>query len=171
MDFSRINKAPLSPKQRGILGFLFAKAYKRAITHVATDDLKEQDWRHEQCRRMCGVTIGEARQMHFNQLRMFGEDLCGNSGRAFAVAMQMPREEATRLRHLVEEAMSKFDLSWGYMATIIKGKFDGKSLDDLNPFEWEQLLYTANNRGQALLEHREERFEPGNRNKKQRATA
>lgn len=163
-----MNNKPLSAKQRGILGGLYSKAYKRAVTHFATDDLDAEAWRHEQCRRMVGCTISEAMQKHWNLLRMYGEDLSGNSGAAFAIALQMPREMCAEMRRLVEAGMQRWGINWGYITAVVKGKFEGKPLDDLNPFEWEQLLYTVNNRGKAIKERKEGEFDGSKRNKKQR---
>lgn len=160
---------PLTSKQRGILGGLYSKAYKRAVQHHATDDLDEKEWRHAQCMRMAGVTISEAGQMHYLLLRMYGENLSGNSGKAFDTAMQMPEAKRRELIALVEQALTKWGFWDGYADKIAMSKFGHQQWRAITvPFHLEQMLYTINNRGQAKKEHAEGRFDGSNRNKKQR---
>ena len=163
---------PLSAKQRGILGGLYSKAYKRAVEHFATDDLDAKAWRHAQCRRVAGVEISEARQCDYLRLRRYGEDLCGNSGKAFATALAEPEEEVRQMRALVNAAIARWS-DWGmscaYAAVIARDKFCQKPLEQLSPGELEQLLYTINNRGKVMQERAEGGVSDGaNRNKSQR---
>lgn len=161
---------PLTNPQRAALGLLFKKAYQRAVDHHATD-LNEADWRREQCITMVGCTISNATNGQYEMLKMYGEDLCGNSGKAFALAMLLPEQEKIRLQELVRRAIARwsdYGMTDAYAAAIIKGKFGSKQPKDLTPWELSQLVYTINNRGQAKKEKAEGRFDGSKRNKKQR---
>lgn len=165
----------LSGKQRAALGLLYRRAYQRAVEHFATDDLGEADWRHEQCRRIAGVSISEATNAHFKMLRSYGHDLCGDSGKAFADALRMPEEETEFWRAQVRAVIWKWSgagITNDYATRIAADKFGGKTPDQLVPCELEQLRDTLNNRGRAKQERADGTFDGSRRNKKQRrATA
>ena len=125
IDFSQRDAAPLTPKQRGALGCLGAKAYRRAITFASTDDLPQKEWIRREARGQVGCTISEASNRHYKKLKAHFAVLAGEAAQAYeaAVTDSTEQEHADTARHLIREHLAKHNTPESYAETICRDRF------------------------------------------------
>jgi hypothetical protein len=176
--------SPLNPNQIKTLCALASLCFRRIRESGGADDddTPETFRRREQLAAVKIESLKEMHQGHYRTLKAHWLVLLGLLGSAYDLLVKTGegQEQRELMQHQVAEAVGNLALSWvvakgqkldsaidgawTYAVKTANGKFEGRSLRDLDGYELSQLRDTLINRTSA---HRG-RGNPANRNKSQR---
>jgi hypothetical protein len=175
--------SPLTANQIKTLCALASLAFRRVreTGGADDDDTAETFRRREQLAAVKIESLKEMHQGHYRTLKAHWLVLLGLLGSAYDLLVKTGegQEQRELMQHQVAEAVGNLALSWvakgqkldsaiegawTYAVKTAKGKFEGRSLRDLDGYDLSQLRNTIINRTSA---HRG-RGDPANRNKSQR---
>jgi hypothetical protein len=123
----------LSAKQKAMLAQIARRGWARLEGNGATD-LSFDEWRTEQCLRICGNRLSEARAAAFDDLFIWFKQLAGQTDEAFERAMSRISNKRRNIIHLIRQACAEGGVTDGYAMVIARKKWEhrlSRAVEDL----------------------------------------